>query len=202
MKTDETSSRTARGRVRAPDRGRFREPVGEGEWSREDLETEPNGRTSAAALSCRIVSHPFFRGMQAEHRGLIAQFAEEATYETDELLFRQGGPASQFHLIESGRIAVEAHDPASGTETVQVLEPGDVLGWSWLFPPFVWHFQARALEPASVIVLDGANLLLAAEDDHEFGHELMKRVSRIVIQRLQAARNALLERRLEATRHG
>ena len=69
-----------------------------------------------------------------------------------------------------------------------------MLGWSWLFPPFVWHFRARALDPTTVIVLDGAHLLVACHQNHEFGYELMKRVGQVVIERLQATRKQLLEK--------
>ena len=63
---------------------------------------------------------------------------------------------------------------------------------SWLFPPFVWHFQARALEPTETIVLDGAHLLVAAERNGNLGYELMKRVAQVLIHRLQATRKQLL----------
>ena len=75
-------------------------------------------------------------------------------------------------MIESGKVALEAHKPANGATLVQTLGAGDVLGWSWLFPPFVWHFQARAIEPTSVIVLNGAHLLAFAERHPDFGYKL------------------------------
>jgi hypothetical protein len=73
-----------------------------------------------------------------------------------------------------------------------------VLGWSWLFSPFVWHLQGRAIEPTIAVVLDGGHLLVVAERNHEFGYELMKRVSQVVIHRLQAARRQLLSAQVEA----
>jgi hypothetical protein len=68
-----------------------------------------------------------------------------------------------------------------------------VLGWSWLYQPFHWHFTARAVEPTEAILLDGCRLLIACEEDHDFGYELMKRISQLVIQRLESAQR-LLER--------
>jgi CRP/FNR family cyclic AMP-dependent transcriptional regulator len=82
------------------------------------------------------------------------------------------------------------------------LGPGDVLGWSWLFPPFVWHFQARAVEPTTLLVLNGAGLLVSAERDHDFGYELMKRVAQVVIRRLQATRKQLLEQQVQSALEG
>lgn len=149
-----------------------------------------------------IVSHPFFQGMKPEHLEVIASCATEATFEPDQILFREGEPANKFYLIQSGRIALEAHELADGTVPVQELGAGDVLGWSWLFPPFVWHLRARALEPARAVVLDGAHLLVAAERNGNFGYELMKRVAQVLIQRLQATRKQLLRQNVESIMEG
>jgi CRP-like cAMP-binding protein len=130
--------------------------------------------------------------MKSEHLARLTKHAAERTFEAGDVLFREGEPANQFYLIERGCVALEAHEPGDGTILVQNVGAGDVLGWSWLFPPFAWHFQARAVEPTSAIVLNGAHLLIAAEEDHEFGYELMKRVAQIVIHRLQSTRSQLL----------
>jgi len=147
-----------------------------------------------------IMKYAFFDGMRPEHLAVLAEEAKADRFKAGEFLFREGEPANQFYLIESGKILLEAHEPGNGTTSVQTLSSGDVLGWSWLFPPFVWHFQARAVEPSSVIILNGAHLLISAERDHDFGYELMKRVAQVVIRRLQATRKQLLEQQNEVTR--
>ena len=149
-----------------------------------------------------ITEHPFFLGMKPEHLDVLVGCARETKFKADQVLFREGEPANQFYLIESGRAVIEAHQLAKGTALVQTLGPGDVLGWSWLFPPFSWHFQARALEPMRAIVLDGARLLVTAEKNREFGYELMKRVAQVVIRRLQATRKQLLEQQIESAMEG
>ena len=149
-----------------------------------------------------ITEHPFFHGMKPEHLDILVGCASEAKLKADQILFREGEPSNQFYLIDSGRVAVEAHEPANGTALVQTLGPGEVLGWSWLFPPFSWHFQARALEPTQAIVLSGAHLLVTAEKNPAFGYELMKRVARVVIRRLQATRKQLLEQQIESALDG
>ena len=152
-------------------------------------------------LDERIRRHPFFRDMKSEHLAILTGHARETTFETGEVLFLEGEPADRFFLIESGCVGLEAHEPADGTVLVQELGPGEVLGWSWLFPPFTWHFQARVLKPARAIVLSGARLLIAAERDHEFGYQLMKRVAQVVIHRLQATRRQLLAFPVESAVH-
>jgi CRP-like cAMP-binding protein len=123
--------------------------------------------------------------------------ATESKFGAGQIIFSEGDPANRFYLIESGSVALEAHEPADGTFPIQTLEGGEVLGWSWLFPPFVWHFQARALKPMHAIVLDGAHLLVAAERNAAFGYALMKRVGQILIHRLQATRKQFVKSQLE-----
>lgn len=149
-----------------------------------------------------IANHAFFRGMKPEHLAVLAEGAKAIQFKAGDALIREAQPANQFYLIQSGRIALEAHEPAKGTVPVQTLRAGDVLGWSWLFPPFVWHFQARALETTTAIALSGAHLLVSAEKDPGFGYELMKRVARVVISRLQATRQQLLEHQIESALDG
>jgi CRP/FNR family transcriptional regulator, cyclic AMP receptor protein len=149
-----------------------------------------------------ITQHAFFRGMKPEHLAVLATGARAADFKAGEVLFREGQPANQFFLIESGKIALEMHEPAGRTLLVQTVAAGEVLGWSWLFPPFSWHLQARVLEPTNVIVLSGAHLLITAESNHDFGYELMKRVAQVVISRLQATRKQLLGLQAESAMEG
>lgn len=144
------------------------------------------------SLKTYIASHPFFQGIKPDHLEVIMAGAAKMSFGADGILFRERDPASRFYLIQSGRVALEAHLPVHGTAKVQILGAGDVLGWSWLFPPYVWHFQARTLEPTEVVALDGAHLLVNAERDRDFGYELMKRVAQVVIQRLQSTRREIL----------
>ena len=149
-----------------------------------------------------ITEHEFFAGMKPKHLAVLAEGARATRFKVGDMLFREGDPANQFYLIENGKIAVEAHEVADGTMLLQTLGAGEVLGWSWLFPPFVWHFQAKAIEPTTAIVLSGAHLLVASERDHEFGHELMKRVAQVLIHRLQAARKRLIALETESALEG
>jgi len=129
--------------------------------------------------------------MKPGHLDILAHHAKETAFETGQVLFVEGGPADRLYLVESGRVALEACEPVGEPTLVQIVGAGELLGWSWLFPPFAWHFQGRAIEPTRAIALSGAHLLIAAERDHEFGYELMKRVAKVVISRLQATRKQM-----------
>jgi len=138
-----------------------------------------------------IMEHPFFYGMDAKHLEAVAEAASMVKFNAGATLFQEGEPADRLFLITHGSVALEAHDLADGTVPVQELEAGSVLGWSWLFPPFAWHLQARAIEPTEAVAVNGGHLLATAERDPKFGYDLMKRVARVVIQRLQATRKRL-----------
>ena len=138
-------------------------------------------------------THPFLARMEPQHVRRILQTATEAVFAPNEIIFREGEPADRFFLINSGKVSLEACAPGREPMEVQTLEMGEALGWSWLFPPFAWHFQARARQTTRATVLNGADLLVQAEEDPDFGYELMKRVAQVVIQRLQATRRRLVQ---------
>jgi CRP-like cAMP-binding protein len=108
-------------------------------------------------------------------------------------VFREGGDADQFYLIQQGKVALKIFAPERGSITIQTLGEGDVLGWSWLFPPYRWYFDARTLERTNAIAFNGACLRAKMEENPDLGYELMKRFARIIEQRLQATRLQLLD---------
>lgn len=139
----------------------------------------------------QTAQHPFLRSLSPEHLPIVLHNAKELNFCAQEVIVRQGEPANLLFLIESGRVAIE-----TGTlegKSVQTLGAGEVLGWSWMFPPFNWHFTARALEPTRCTVLDGGHLLVIAEENPEFGYDLMRRISQVLVNRLQATGKRLAE---------
>jgi CRP-like cAMP-binding protein len=144
-------------------------------------------------LTAMLAEHPFVRGMKPEHLAVLAEGAKEAVFEPGQIVFRQGDPANRFYLLVDGKLALESHTPGDGEILVQTLGSGEVLGWSWLFAPFVWHFQARAIERTTAFVLDGGHLLVACDLDKKFGFDLMRRVTQVVIHRLQTTRGRLTQ---------
>jgi CRP/FNR family cyclic AMP-dependent transcriptional regulator len=138
-----------------------------------------------------LKNHPFLAGTSSEFLNLLEEFSKDVTFEKGDVILVEGEYADRFYLISEGRVQLDASCDGSPRLMFQVLGPGDVLGWSWLYPPFEWHFSARAIEPCKAIELNAASLLIRAEDDPVFGYELMKRISLQLVQRLQAARTHL-----------
>lgn len=139
-------------------------------------------------LETFLEEHPLFRDLDERYAGLLAGCASKVRFCPRELIFRQGGPAEHFYLICDGRVSVELRSPHEGTLTIQTLGAGEVVGWSWLFPPYQWYFDARALDDTSAVRMDGACLRGKCDQDPALGYALMKRFSAIMHERMQAAR--------------
>ena len=144
-------------------------------------------------LDAILAQHPFFAGIEPRYMEFITGCASNVRFKADTYIFGEGEDASQFYILRAGRVALETFGAQRGPIVIETVEAGEVLGWSWLFPPYRWHFSARVLEETRAIALDGACLRAKAEADHDLGYELAMRVARIVIERLQAARLQLLD---------
>lgn len=137
--------------------------------------------------------HPFLDGCTTGFLNHLEEFAKEVKFAEGDIILRTGEYADRFYLICEGKIALEAESDGAPAVLLQTLGPGDLLGWSWLYPPFEWHFTARALEPCRAVELNAASLLIRAEEDPVFGYDLMRRVSKHLIQRMQMLRKRLAE---------
>lgn len=144
--------------------------------------------------------HPFLAEMDEQHRENFLQGASERTFAAGETIFRDGEPANTLYLVQSGEVIIEAASAGGGSTPIETIHGGEVLGWSWLFPPFAWHFQARAARPTHVICCDGGHLLVQAEEHSRFGYDLMRRMTQILIHRLQATRKKLVRADSPASR--
>jgi CRP/FNR family cyclic AMP-dependent transcriptional regulator len=140
-----------------------------------------------------VREHPFFEGMDPDLMKTICTCATTVHYEPQEMIYREGDEANQALLIREGKVAIEIFSAERGSLIIQTVGPGEVLGWSWLFSPFTRRFDTRALESTVAVALDGRFLREKAEEDHRLGYELLKRFSRVVVERLQATRLQLLD---------
>ena len=144
-------------------------------------------------LEAIIKEHPFFKGLKPEYLELITGCASNVRYTSGVYMFREGEEASHFYLLRQGKVALETYAAPRGPITIETIEAGEVLGWSWLFPPYRWHFSGRVVEPVRAIALNATCLRDKSEEDHDLGYEFMKRVAQILIARLQSTRIQLLD---------
>ena len=140
-----------------------------------------------------LAEHPFLQGLAPHHIQLIVGCASNVRFEAGQFLFHEDEDANKFYIIRHGKVAVDIFAAGRGPITIQTIGEGEVLGWSWLIPPYNWHFDARAVELTRAIALDAKCLRIKCEEDHDLGYELLKRFSHIIEQRLEATRLQLLD---------
>jgi CRP/FNR family transcriptional regulator, cyclic AMP receptor protein len=132
-----------------------------------------------------IAASPFFNGLKPTHLQLLADAAMPVHFDPGQLILQKSDPANRFYLILRGRVELESLDRNGIVHRIETLGPNSVLGWSWLFAPFYWNFDAVAQEPTDALFFYGTRLRLECDKDHDFGYEIVTRMSRVVIDRLQ-----------------
>jgi CRP/FNR family cyclic AMP-dependent transcriptional regulator len=143
-------------------------------------------------MRTRVALHPFLAGMSRTHLALLTDCAMPVHFKQGQTIFREGEMANRFYLIETGKVALESSDGLDNPALVESIGAGDLLGWSWMFPPYTWRFTARALEPTLAIFFYGTILREYCERDHSLGYELFKRMAPVMIKRMQNAREKLV----------
>jgi CRP-like cAMP-binding protein len=144
-------------------------------------------------LELIVREQPFFHGLDERHIKLIAGCAKNVRFDGGKVLFRESDAANQFFLIREGQVAIEVMVPQRGINTIQTVQEGEVVGWSWLFAPYRWHFGARTQRPTRALAFDGKCLRAKCERDHDLGYELFKRFSHLMSARLEATVLQLLD---------
>jgi CRP/FNR family cyclic AMP-dependent transcriptional regulator len=140
-----------------------------------------------------IGEHAFFTGFNEGRCKLVVGCAKNVRFEPGQYLFHEGGPADYLYLLRHGRVGLEVVAPGRGAVTFQTLGPGEIVGVSWLIPPYRWAYDAKALELTRAIAMDATCLRRKCDEDHELGYELMMRFVPILVQRLHATRMQILD---------
>lgn len=150
------------------------------------------GRVEAEPMATRVELHPFLAGMNRRQLSLLTDCAMAVQFKKGQVIFREGEPGNRFYLIETGKVILESSGGLGDPVVIDTIGAGDLLGWSWMFPPHTWHFTARAVEPTTAIFFSGTILREYCEKDHSLGYDLLKRMSVVMNRRMQAARNKML----------
>ncbi|MBY8883318.1 cyclic nucleotide-binding domain-containing protein [Streptomyces sp. PTM05] len=131
------------------------------------------------------------RGVPPEYRDRMMEMAHEVAFDQDTRIFEEDGTADRFWVLRSGAVTLDLNVPGRRPVTVETLGPGDLLGWSWMFPPYQWDFGAEALSPVRAYEFDGADVRAACDADPALGYALTRVVAEILAHRLEAARTRL-----------
>jgi CRP/FNR family transcriptional regulator, cyclic AMP receptor protein len=145
-------------------------------------------KVTAAALA----AHPFLHGISQDHLAMLAQAASDVTSPAGHRFFEDGGYAAYFWLVQSGHVTVDVHVPGQGRVPIDTIGMGELIGWSWLFPPFTWAFGAVAASPVEAFEFDARTVRAWCASDPALGYEVTRRVAEVLTKRLKSARNRLI----------
>jgi len=140
-----------------------------------------------------LAGHQFTHGMPADYVATLSGAARHIKVPARHRLFDEGGTADRFWLIQAGQVALDMHVPGRGLVVIETLGMGDVIGWSWLYPPYQWRLGAVAMRPTQAFEVDGPAVREMCAADAGFGYELTRRFLAVVVNRLQATRSRLLD---------
>lgn len=146
-------------------------------------------------IGVRVSLHPFLAGMNPHHLLLLTDCADVIHFKKGEIILNEGDHADCFYLLETGKVVLEATTKEHKHVLVETISAGELLGWSWMFPPYIWHFTARAAEATDALGFSGPALREYCEKVHSLGYELFKRMSAVMTHRVQSARMKMLEAR-------
>ena len=149
--------------------------------------------TEILGLERMLAQHPFFHDMSETARGLIVGCAGNRVFHDGEHILREGEPADWFYLIRHGVVAIEVHVPTRKPLVIETLQDGEVLGWSWLVPPYRVSFDARAVGLVRTLSIDGKCLRNKCEQECALGYEFYKHFLPVVVARLTAARLQMMD---------
>jgi CRP/FNR family cyclic AMP-dependent transcriptional regulator len=147
---------------------------------------------NANALVDVLRAHPFLEGMKPGHILKMSEMALEVQFAKDQMIFKQGDESGLFYLILSGKVALEVTGPGRVVR-IQTVGEGEELGWSVVLAEGGKHFQARAIEPVRALTFDGPRLRQVCEQDPVFGYQFVRKLLKVVANRLQATRMQLLD---------
>jgi CRP/FNR family cyclic AMP-dependent transcriptional regulator len=146
-----------------------------------------------APSSSLLATHPFLHGLPGPHIRLLTAHARIIRLPDRHRLFEEGGTADKFWLIEAGRVALDTFVPGDGRVIIQHVGRGDVVGLSWLYPPYRWGFGAVTAQPLQAFEFDARAVRAECASDPAFGYEITSRFLQATLHRLQTTRSRLLD---------
>jgi CRP-like cAMP-binding protein len=145
------------------------------------------------SIADELAQHQFFEGLERSVIDLVAGCGRHVVFPLGTQLFSEGEAADRFFVVHHGRVALGTKAPGRPAPVIDTVEEGEVLGWSWLFAPYAWHFDARAVSDVRAVAFDARCLRTKCDDDPRVGYQLMQRFAGVLVQRLQATRLRLLD---------
>ncbi|MYT03798.1 MULTISPECIES: cyclic nucleotide-binding domain-containing protein [Streptomyces] len=133
------------------------------------------------------------RALPAEHRHRLMRVAREVSFPQGARLFEEGGKADRFWIVRTGTVELDMHVPGRRAAVIETLRHNELVGWSWLFTPHVWHLGAEATTPVRAYEFDATAVRLMCQEDPAMGNAIAQWVGGVLAHRLRSARTRLLD---------
>ncbi|ELS54718.1 cyclic nucleotide-binding domain-containing protein [Streptomyces viridochromogenes] len=133
------------------------------------------------------------RALPAEHRQRLMRVAREVSFPQGTRLFEEGSRADRFWIIRTGTVELDMHVPGRRAAVIETLQHNELVGWSWLFTPHVWHLGAEATTPVRAYEFDATAVRTMCREDPAMGHAVTQWVGEVLAHRLRSARTRLLD---------
>ncbi|MFG3292890.1 Crp/Fnr family transcriptional regulator [Streptomyces sp. NPDC048179] len=133
------------------------------------------------------------RALPAEYRDRLMRAAQEVSFTPGTRLFEEGGRADRFWIIRTGGVELDMHVPGRRAAVIENLGHNELVGWSWLFGPHVWHLGAGAMTPVRAWEFDAEAVRSMCREDPVLGNAVSQWVGEVLAHRLRAARTRLLD---------
>ncbi|MGW0209962.1 cyclic nucleotide-binding domain-containing protein [Streptomyces sp. NPDC003233] len=131
--------------------------------------------------------------LEPVYRERLMRLPHEVSFEAGSRLFEEGRRADRFWIVRTGTVALDLHVPGRRPALIETLGPGELVGWSWHFPPYLWHLGAETVSPVRAWEFDAGTVRAVCAAEPEFGRAVAVWVGRVVAQRLHASRVRLLD---------
>ncbi|WP_149181945.1 cyclic nucleotide-binding domain-containing protein [Streptomyces sp. TRM49041] len=137
---------------------------------------------------------PKIKALPSPHRERLMALARDVMFEPGERLFDEGKPADRFWIIRTGAVNLDSRLPGQRRPAViEMLGHGELVGLSWLFPPYEWELGSEAMSLVRADEFDAAAVQSLCEAEPAFGLALTQWVGQVLAHRLHATRSRLLD---------
>jgi CRP-like cAMP-binding protein len=141
-----------------------------------------------------LKEHPVFQRLSEVYLHQIAEHMRVIRLDAGVTLFQEDESAQHFYIVMEGTVDLYSDLDGDNEQWVQMIDVGEVIGWSWLVPPYRWAFSAKTRDGALLMEFDADAIRELCDRDPAFGYGTMKQICTLMLGRLHTVRNQMNER--------
>jgi CRP/FNR family cyclic AMP-dependent transcriptional regulator len=139
-----------------------------------------------------LKSNDFFRGLDESRLQKLAQICRSVSFKQGATAFKEGSDATELYFLVEGRVVLELELAIPGQQAiptgVEIVNPGEVLGWSAVVAPYTYKLTARCMSNSNALTIKGDILRKTMAEDPVLGFHIMTKLAEIIALRLAYTR--------------